>query len=106
MKPRLFIGSSSEGLKTAHYIQKQLAEITECKIWNEGVFGLNESYFETLIKIPNLYDFALLIVTKDDRTKSGDKLFDAPRDNIVFEFGLFFGETASQKSLCSAGRRG
>lgn len=92
MKPRLFIGSSSEGLKTAQFIQKQLGEITECEIWNEGVFGLNESYFETLIKIPNLYDFALLIATKDDRTKSRNKLFDAPRDNIVFEFGLFLGK--------------
>lgn len=92
MKPRLFIGSSSEGLKTAKFLQKQLAEITECEIWNEGVFGLNESYFETLIKIPNLYDFALLIATKDDRTKSRNKLFNAPRDNIIFEFGLFLGK--------------
>jgi hypothetical protein len=92
MKPRIFIGSSSEGLPVAGLLKKHLASFTECEIWNEGVFGLNESYLETLIKIPNIYDFAILIATKDEKVRARKKLFDKARDNVIFELGLFMGK--------------
>lgn len=97
MKPRVFIGSSSEGLETARYLKKQLSRANECEIWDEGVFGLNESYLETLLKIPNVYDFAVLIATKDDKLKTRKKLFDAPRDNVIFEFGIFLGKLSKRR---------
>lgn len=97
MKPRVFIGSSSEGLETARYLKKQLSRTNECEIWDEGVFGLNESYLETLLKIPNVYDFAVLVATRDDKLKTRRKLFDAPRDNVIFEFGIFLGKLSKRR---------
>jgi predicted nucleotide-binding protein len=97
IKPRVFVGSSSEGLETARVIKKQISRISDCEIWDEGVFGLNESYFETLVKIPNVYDFAVLIATKDDKTKSRKKLFDTARDNVIFEFGIFLGKLGKRR---------
>ena len=42
MKPRVFIGSSSEGLTTAKYVRKTLEKDFDCVLWNDGtVFGLN-----------------------------------------------------------------
>ena len=38
-KPRVFIGSSSEGLKVAEYIQLGLDYVAECTVWTQGVFG-------------------------------------------------------------------
>jgi hypothetical protein len=97
MKPRLFIGSSSEGLATARYVKKQFSRSVDCEIWDEGVFGLNESYLETLLKIPNVYDFALLVATKDDKLKTRKKVFDSARDNVIFEFGIFLGKLSRRR---------
>ncbi|MBK8920712.1 MAG: nucleotide-binding protein [Saprospirales bacterium] len=91
MKPRIFIGSSSEGLKVSEFIKEQLSDVAECVIWNDNVFSFNKSYFETLLNIINFYDYGILVATGDDFTTSRDKAFDAPRDNVIFEFGLFLG---------------
>jgi hypothetical protein len=40
MKPRIFIGSSSEGLPTAKYVKNALEPDFDCVVWNDGtVFG-------------------------------------------------------------------
>jgi hypothetical protein len=94
---RIFIGSSSEALEVAEFVKKELSGVAECVIWNERVFSFNKSYFETLTGIINFYDYGILIATGDDFTKSRDKAFDAPRDNVIFEFGLFLGRLGRNK---------
>jgi len=91
MKPQIFIGSSKEGLKVAEFVKEQMSDVAECVIWNDNVFSFNKSYFETLLNIINFYDYGILVATGDDFTTSRDKAFDAPRDNVIFEFGLFLG---------------
>jgi len=48
MKPSIFIGSSSEGLKYAQSIKAQLSNDAELTIWNEGLFLLGNITLEAL----------------------------------------------------------
>ena len=91
MRARVFIGSSTEGLKIAEKVKDFLSTDFECYLWNDGMFKYNENYLETLLKEANLFDYGILVFTKDDFTRSREKQFDSPRDNVVFEYGLFLG---------------
>lgn len=99
MKPRVFIGSSSEGLEIANFIKSQLESSVECRVWNDDIFKYNRSFFHTLIKEASLFDYGILVATKDDFVESRDNLFEAPRDNVIFEFGLFLGALGDQKAF-------
>ena len=90
-KPRVFIGSSTEGKPIAEEIQLGLKDVAECTIWSQGVFGVSQGYLESLVKATGNFDFAVLVATPDDaQTKRGKRL-PSPRDNVVFELGLFMG---------------
>lgn len=101
MKPRLFLGSSSEQLATLNEIQKLIGDIAECIPWTNA-FGLNKSGLDSLIKQTRLSDFAILIATKDDLTSHRGEEVMKPRDNVIFEFGLFFGAAGSEKCFLFA----
>ncbi|MBP1618493.1 MAG: hypothetical protein H6Q14_2320 [Bacteroidetes bacterium] len=91
MKPRIFIGSSSEALEVAKEVKAFFENDYEAYLWTDDIFKFNENFLETLMKEANLFDFGLLIFTKDDYTKSRLNGFDTPRDNVIFEYGLFLG---------------
>lgn len=91
MKPRIFIGSSSEGLEVAKEVKAFFEDDYEAYLWTDDIFKFNENFLETLMKEANLFDFGLLIFTKDDYTKSRLNGFETPRDNVIFEYGLFLG---------------
>jgi len=100
MKPRIFIGSSSEGLAIAKFIQAELNKEFDCILWNDGVvFGANTSYLDSLLKAASMFDFGLLLATKDDKTDKRLKIFDVPRDNVIFEFGLFIGRIGKNRAF-------
>lgn len=100
MKPRIFIGSSSEGLDTARQVKKSLQNDFDCVLWNDGqVFGLNISYLDSLLKAGSMFDFGILVATKDDKTRSRNTGFKTPRDNVIFEFGLFMGRLGKFRTL-------
>ncbi len=98
-KPSIFIGSSSEGLEVAESVKAYFADFDEVDIWTEGVFGLNQAYLESLLRAANLYDFAILCLTADDLVKSRGKTQKAPRDNLVFELGLFMGRMGVNRAF-------
>lgn len=91
MKTRIFIGSSSEGLNVAKRVKAFFSNDYECFLWTDDMFKYNDNFLETLLKEANLFDFGILVFTKDDFTTSRDRKFDSPRDNVVFEYGLFLG---------------
>lgn len=107
LKPRIFIGSSTEGLDVAEYVKAYLSEIATCYVWTDNIFKLNKSFFETLIKEPCFFDFGILIATKDDYLRSRKKLFKSVRDNVIFEFGLFLGGQGSKRAImiCEKGTK-
>lgn len=98
-KPSIFIGSSSEGLKAAQAIEFQLQQEAEVTIWNEGFFGLGGSTLETLVNALERFDFAILVVTPDDLVISRDIPSQRPRDNVMFELGLFMGRLGRSRSF-------
>jgi hypothetical protein len=103
-KPSVFIGSSSEGRPVAEDIKKQLEKNRECyvRIWTEDLFEINESYFESLMKFSCFFDFAVLVLTPDDRLVVRHKASKAARDNVIFELGLFLGRLGSHRAFVVA----
>lgn len=101
MKKRLFVGSSSEQLTTLNEIQRLLGDTVECIPWT-GAFEMNKSGLDSLIKQTRLSDFAILLATKDDVTKQRGESLNTPRDNVIFEFGLFLGAAGADKCFLIA----
>jgi len=97
-KPTLFIGSSSEGRPVAEAIQLLLNDDADVTVWNQGVFQLSKGYFESLCEALEAFDFAVLVLTPDDVTRSRRQQESAPRDNVVFELGLFTGKLGRERS--------
>ena len=91
-KATMFVGSSSEGLAAARAIKEQFDLELDVTIWNEGVFKLNTSTLESLLRAASFFDFAVLVITPDDSVTGRGKTQSAPRDNVVFEHGLFLGQ--------------
>ena len=65
-KPKLFIGSSQKNLRVAGVLAEALEESAQVRVWNEGVFGLNQGFLETLLKQLEEYDFAAFVLASDD----------------------------------------
>ena len=103
-KPSIFIGSSSEGRLVAEDIKNQLEKKRECyvRIWTEDLFEINQSYFESLLKFSCFFDFAVLVLTPDDRLVVHHKASKAARDNVIFELGLFLGRLGSHRAFVVA----
>lgn len=91
---KVFIASSSEGLEVAKRIRllllHELDRQAEVELWNHA-FDLTASYIESLEKATAHADFAILVLTPDDVTISRQSETSAPRDNVIFELGLFMG---------------
>jgi len=90
-RPSVFVGSSTEGLKIAKALQVLLEHPCEVTIWSQGVFGLSQGTLESLVLALDEYDFAILVLTADDLITSRESSTAAPRDNVLFELGLFMG---------------
>ena len=90
-KPRLFIGSSAEGINVAFALQENLKYYAEITVWNQGVFNLSESTLESLIGQLDTCDFGTFVFTPDDQIKMKNKKDLTVRDNVLFELGLFIG---------------
>jgi hypothetical protein len=90
-RPSVFIGSSTEGLKIAKALQILLDQSCEVTIWSQGIFGLSEGTLESLVAALDQFDFAILALTPDDLVSTRNQSASAPRDNVLFELGLFMG---------------
>ena len=91
-RPVLFLGCSTESLPVAQSIQLTLAhDPIVVKVWTDDTFEASSFPIESLERELYRVDFAALVLSPDDRVISRGITTDAPRDNIVFELGLFMG---------------
>jgi hypothetical protein len=97
MKPKIFIGSSSEGKRFADAIHIELQGEAECTVWTQGVFGLSDSNIESLMKQVDTSEFGVFVFSPDDAVRMRGRLFSAPRDNVVYELGLFSGALGRER---------
>lgn len=91
MKPRIFIGSSVEGLNVAYAIQQNLTHDAESTVWDQGVFELSKTTIESLNQTLDNVDFGVFVFSPDDLVEMRNKTASTIRDNVLFEFGLFVG---------------
>jgi hypothetical protein len=91
-KPRVFIASSSEQLAVAQQIAKALNDPKEWTVvvWDKA-FDFSASFIESLERELGRADFAMVVLTGDDVANVRKKAAVLPRDNVIFELGLFIG---------------
>ena len=90
--PELFLGCSTESLAVAEAIKAGLtASGINVRLWSDGVFRPSTFALESLEAELARVDFAALVLAPDDTVISRDVSSPAPRDNVVFELGLFMG---------------
>lgn len=100
LKPKVFIGSSSNALKTAESVKSELEQIADVVIWNDlNFFGLGAGTLEALIASLDEFDFAVFLMTPDDPIiHQGQPKF-KPRDNVLIEYGLYAGALGRDRSI-------
>ncbi len=97
--PSTFTGSSSEGPEFARAVRSLLDRDAEVTIWNEGIFSPGNTFIDTLINALPRFDFAILVLTPDDLSTSRDVQTFSPRDNVLFETGLFMGRLGRARTF-------
>ncbi|GEM_PF-1607392 len=88
--PKIFIGSSVEGVNIAKGIQANLHHTAWAKVWTQA-FPLSSMTLDALLQNSKDYDFAIFVFSADDEVKLRGKNYLVARDNVIFEAGLFMG---------------
>ncbi len=99
-KPVIFLGSSKEGSKKLKSIVNMLKDKFIVKPWTKDVFELSKTTIESLEKTLQGCDFAILLITGDDKIIKRGAKQTAPRDNIIFEIGLAMGYLGRERTIC------
>jgi hypothetical protein len=97
MPPTLFVGSSTEALPVAEAVQRAMRHVANVTLWTQGVFGLNQTAFETIVSRAKYYDYAIFIFSNDDIVSIRGAAQDAVRDNVIFELGFFCAVLGSKR---------
>jgi len=102
VKPRIFLGSSGKQAKLLRALERGLAEVAEVEPWTT-VFNPGVSTLDRLVELTHEVDFAAFVFAQDDwtsnpsdSTASGQA---SPRDNVVFEAGLFGGALGMRRTF-------
>ena len=96
-KPRIFIGSSGKQAKLLQALTRGLQDVAHVEPWTTSLTP-GTSTLERLVELAHKVDFAAFVFARDDWTAASpvastpsDTGQDSPRDNVVFEAGLFGG---------------
>jgi CRP/FNR family transcriptional regulator, cyclic AMP receptor protein len=98
-KIRIFIISSAEALEIARAVQNAFEYDFTVVVWTDGVFRASWYPIESLERQLDQSDFAIAIAQPDDVTQSRGETALSPRDNVIFELGLFIGRIGRQRSF-------
>ena len=96
-KPRIFLGSSGKQAKLLQAITRGLADVEP---WTT-TFNPGRNTLDRLVELSQEVDFAAFVFAQDDWTTteaapSGEA---SPRDNVVFEAGLFGGALGIRRTF-------
>lgn len=99
-KIRVFIISSAESLEVARLIQNAFShDLFTTVVWTDGVFKATSYTLQSLEDEVDNSDFAIAIAHADDLTESRGKEWPTPRDNVIFELGLFMGRLGKARAI-------
>ena len=105
-KPRIFLGSSATQTKLLQSLTRGLEDIARVEPWTAS-FNPGTSTLERLLELTRQVDFAAFVFARDDWTIKSAAAADqataagqaAPRDNVVFEAGLFGGVLGMRRTF-------
>lgn len=98
--PRIFIGSTKESLEVANLIQEKLFHQAHGKVWSDpGLFEIGKVPIESIEEMLNNFPFGIFVMGAEDVVISRKKKFLAPRDNLIFELGLWIGRYGRQNAF-------
>ena len=103
MKPRIFLGSSTQQAKLLSALTRGLEDVADVHAWTT-VFNPGVSTLDRLVELTREVDFAAFVFAHDDWTSKGAAPDPAaaqasPRDNVVFEAGLFGGALGMRRTF-------
>lgn len=98
-KIRVFLISSGEAVAVARIIQNALSRDFLVVPWTDGVFKVASYPLQSLEDELEKCDFAIAVAHADDMTESRGRDWPSPRDNVVFELGLFMGRLNRQRAI-------
>lgn len=104
-KPRIFLGSSGKQEKLLQALTRGLGDIARVEPWTTS-FNPGTSTLERLLELTQEVDFAAFVFAQDDWTASSAPASSqpesgqaSPRDNVVFEAGLFGGVLGMRRTF-------
>ena len=103
-KPRIFLGSSGKQAKLLAALTRGLEDVAEVEPWTTS-FNPGTTTLERLIELTREMDFAAFVFAQDDWTSNGltapgrESGQASPRDNVVFEAGLFGGVLGMRRTF-------
>src|SRR5687767_3686519 len=104
-KPRIFLGSSGKQAKLLQALERGLEEIAHVEPWTTS-FNPGTTTLERLLELTREVDFAAFVFAQDDWTTGTPSGAPAPtpgqaspRDNVVFEAGLFGGVLGMRRTF-------
>jgi predicted nucleotide-binding protein len=97
---RILIVCSTEALPIARAVQNAFAsDPFTAVVWTDGVFRVTNYPLEILEAQIDDSDFAIAIAHADDSLTNRGKAWPRPRDNIIFELGLFMGRLGRSRAI-------
>lgn len=97
---RVFIISSVEALPVARIIQNAFEhDKFTTTVWPDGVFKVASYTLQSLEDAIEDSDFAIAIAHADDLTECRGRDWPSPRDNVIFELGLFMGRLGKHRAI-------
>src|SRR5256714_2217868 len=104
-KPRIFLGSSGKQAKLLQALTRGLEDVAHVEPWTTS-FNPGTTTLERLLELTREVDFAAFVFARDDWTTKSPPESDStqtgqasPRDNVVFEAGLFGGVLGMRRTL-------
>jgi Predicted nucleotide-binding protein containing TIR-like domain len=104
-KPRIFLGSSGKQEKLLRALTRGLEDIAHVEPWTTS-FNPGTTTLERLLELAHGVDFAAFVFARDDWTTNSPSASDttasgqaSPRDNVVFEAGLFGGALGMRRTF-------
>jgi CRP/FNR family cyclic AMP-dependent transcriptional regulator len=99
-KIRVFIISSAEAREVARTVQNAFEHDSfTTVVWTDDVFKVAHYTLQSLEDQVDTCDFAIAITHADDVTESRGQRWPAPRDNVIFELGLFMGRLGKSRAI-------
>src|SRR5213595_2185413 len=104
-KPRIFLGSSGKQEKLLGALTRGLEDIARVEPWTTS-FNPGTTTLERLLELTREMDFAAFVFAQDDWTTNSPPASPtppaaqaSPRDNVVFEAGLFGGVLGMRRTF-------